>query len=296
MELCVRPPRNAWRGEVPGAKELMTMTRCKWGRRALLLALAGGAAGAALTAGPIGAQGAAKRMLVVTHTEGFRHSSIPVAQETLKELGRRTGLWETELATNAEEVTQMITADNLKRFDVVVFANTTGELPISDAGKEAFLAWLRGGKAFVGMHSATDTLYKWPEYGRLIGGYFDGHPWHQKVTVKVEDTQHPATRHLGSSFEISDEIYQFRDWSRDGKHVLLSIDNGSIDVSKGKRADRDYAVAWVRDEGQGRVFYTSLGHGEDVWRDPRYQQHLVGGIAWAMRVEAPRLTASGAGH
>jgi type 1 glutamine amidotransferase len=237
------------RGEDEDEKELTMRTRCKWGRRALLLALAGGAAGAALTTGPIRAQGASKRMLVVTHTAGFRHSSIPVAQETLQDLGRRTGLWETELATNAEEVARMITADNLKRFDVVVFANTTGELPISDAGKEAFLAWLRGGKAFVGMHSATDTLYKWPEYGRMIGGYFDGHPWHQKVTIKVEDTQHPATRHLGSSFEISDEIYQFRDWSRDGKHVLLSIDTGSIDASKGKRADRDYAVAWVRDEG-----------------------------------------------
>jgi uncharacterized protein len=282
-------PRRGMRGEDEGEKELTMRTRCKWGRRALLLALAGGAAGAALTTGPIRAQSASKRMLVVTHTAGFRHSSIPVAQETLQELGRRTGLWETELATNAEEVARMITADNLKRFDVVVFANTTGELPISDAGKEAFLAWLRGGKAFVGMHSATDTLYKWPEYGRMIGGYFDGHPWHQKVTVKVEDTQHPATRHLGSSFEISEEIYQFRDWSRDGKHVLLSIDTGSIDAGKGKRADRDYAVAWVRDEGQGRVFYTSLGHGEDVWRDPRYQQHLVGGIAWAMRVEAPTL-------
>jgi type 1 glutamine amidotransferase len=172
-----------------------------------------------------------------------------------------------------------------------VFANTTGELPISDAGKEAFMAWLRGGKAFVGMHSATDTFYKWPEYGRMLGGYFDGHPWNQKVTVKVEDTEHPATRHLGRSFEISDEIYQFRDWSQEGKHVLLSIDNNSIDASKGKRADNDYAVAWVRDEGQGRVFYTSLGHGDEVWRDPRYQQHLVGGIAWAMRVPAPQLAA-----
>jgi type 1 glutamine amidotransferase len=269
----------------------VTMGRCKWGRRGVLLALAAALFAGAWVGPPIAAQGARKRMLVVTHTAGFRHSSIPVAQETLQELGERTGLWETEFATNAEEVTQKITADNLRRFDVVVFANTTGELPISDAGKEAFMAWLRGGKAFVGMHSATDTLYKWPEYGKMIGGYFDGHPWSQKVTVKVEDTDHPATRHLGRSFEINDEIYQFRDWSQEGKHVLLSIDNNSIDVTKGKRADEDYAVSWVREEGQGRVFYTSLGHGEEVWRDPRYQQHLVGGIAWAMRVPAPELAA-----
>jgi type 1 glutamine amidotransferase len=226
-------------------------------------------------------------MLVVSHTAGFRHRSIPVGQETLKQLGDQTGLWEVEHAQNAAEVERLITAESLKRFDAVVFLNTTGELPITEEGKAAFLAWLRGGKAFIGMHSATDTFYRWPEFGRLIGGYFDGHPWHQKVTVKVEDRRHPATRHLGGSFEIADEIYQFKEWSQDDKHVLLSIDNNSIDVSKGKRADNDYAVAWTREEGGGRVFYTSLGHRDEVWRDPRYQQHLIGGITWAMRTPTP---------
>jgi hypothetical protein len=236
---------------------------------------------------PTPADAAPKRMLVVSQTAGFRHGSIPVGRETLKQLGTETGLWETEFAESASEVTSAFTAENLKRFDVIVFLNTTGELAIDDVGKAAFLAWLRGGKAFVGMHAATDTFYKWPEFGKLIGGYFDGHPWHQKVTVKVERTDHPATRHLGSSFEITDEIYQFREWSREGKEVLLSIDNASVDVNRGKRADKDYAVAWTRQEGEGRVFYTSLGHRNEVWRDPRYQQHLVGGIAWAMREQVP---------
>jgi type 1 glutamine amidotransferase len=226
---------------------------------------------------------------VVTHTAGFHHDSIPVARETLKELGERTGLWETEFADTAAEVERKITADELRRFDAIIFANTTGELPVSDAGKMAFMEWLRGGKAFIGMHSATDTLYRWPEYGKMIGGYFDGHPWHQKVTVRVEDREHPATRHLGASFEITDEIYQFKEWGREGKHVLLSLDNASIDATRGKRSDRDYAVAWTREEGRGRVFYTSLGHRDEVWRDPRYQQHIVGGIAWALGVPAPSL-------
>lgn len=244
------------------------------------------------TAGPGGAQTPErKRLLVVTHTAGFRHDSIPVARETLKELGEQTGLWETEFADSAAEVERLISPEQLKRFDAVVFANTTGELPVTDGGKAAFLEWLRGGKAFIGMHSATDTFYRWPEFGRMIGGYFDGHPWHQKVTCKVEDETHPATRHLGRSFEITDEIYQFKEWSRDGKRVLLSIDNASIDTSRGKRADQDYAVAWVREEGRGRVFYTSLGHRREVWRDPRYQQHILGGIAWAMRLPAPTLPA-----
>lgn len=230
---------------------------------------------------------APKRLLVVTHTAGFRHGSIPVARETLKELGERSGLWEVEYADSAAEVERLMTAEQLQRFDAVVFANTTGELLVTEAGKRAFLEWLRGGKAFVGMHSATDTFYRWPEFGKLIGGYFDGHPWHQKVTIRVEDTAHPATRHLGGSFEITDEIYQFRDWSREDKHVLLSIDNNRIDASKGKRADKDYAVAWTRQEGKGRVFYTSLGHRDEVWRDPRFQQHLIGGITWAMQIPVP---------
>ena len=91
-----------------------------------------------------------------------------------------------------------------------------------------------------------------------------------------------ATRGLGSSFEISDEIYQFRNWDRSKEHVLLSIDPSSIDVSKGKRADKDYAVAWVSRYGKGRVFYTSLGHENAVWQDPRFQEHLTGGIRWAL--------------
>jgi type 1 glutamine amidotransferase len=230
---------------------------------------------------------ARKRLLVVTHTAGFRHDSIPVARETLKELGDRTRLWEVEYADTAADVERLIAAEPLKRFDGIVFANTTGELPVTEEGKTAFLAWFRGGRALIGMHSATDTFYRWPEFGRLLGGYFDGHPWHQKVTVKVEDTQHPATRHLGRSFEIADEIYQFKEWSQEGKNVLLSIDNNSIDVSRGKRDDNDYAVAWTREEGGGRVFYTSLGHRQEVWRDPRYQQHLIGGITWALRVTTP---------
>jgi type 1 glutamine amidotransferase len=264
------------------------MMRSSMLRNSSLLCLTLFAIGLALTATTLAQTPTArKRLLVVSHTAGFRHGSIPVGQETMKALGERTGLWEVELADSAADVERRITGEQLKRFDAVVFLNTTGELPVTEEGKAAFLAWLRGGKAFIGMHSATDTFYRWPEFGKMIGGYFDGHPWHQKVTVKVEDTEHPATRHLGSSFEITDEIYQFREWSREGKHVLLAIDNASIDTSRGKRPDNDYAVAWTREEGRGRVFYTSLGHRDEVWRDPRYQQHLIGGITWALRLPTP---------
>jgi uncharacterized protein len=256
------------------------MAQVKMGRREALLALAGGTA--ALAAGLPASAAAKKRILMVTATDGFHHDSIPLGEETVKDLGDRSGLWDVDYARTDEDVRTMITSDNLRRYDLVLFGSTTGELPISDEGKKAFMEWLRGGKGFIGVHSATDTLYKWPEYGAMIGGYFNGHPWHQKVVIRVEDPHHPATHGLGSSFEISDEIYQFRNWSRTDKRVLLSIDPTSIDLSRGARPDKDYAVAWVRREGKGRVFYTSLGHEKAVWKDPRYQEHLLGGIRWAL--------------
>jgi type 1 glutamine amidotransferase len=252
----------------------------KLGRRAVLLVLAAGmAAGVWL---PTARAAAKKRILMVTHTAGFRHDSIPTAEEVVKELGERSGLWEVDYARTADDVRKMVTAENLRRYDLVLFGNTTGELPITDEGKKALVEWLQSGKGFVGTHSATDTFYQWPEYGKLIGGYFNGHPWHQKVTVRVEDRAHPATRMLGTSFEIKDEIYQFKQWDRGDKRVLLSIDPASIDISRGARPDKDYAVAWVSRLGKGRVFYTSLGHEQEVWRDPRFQEHLLGGIRWAL--------------
>src|SRR5438034_2987589 len=209
------------------------MIQVKTGRRQALLALAMGAT--ALATGVAARAAAKKRILRVTHTAGFRHDSIPLGEETVKALGERTGLWEVDYARNADDVQKMITPENLRHYDLVFFGNTTGELPITDEGKKAFLDWLRGGKGFVGTHSATDTLYQWPEYGKLIGGYFNGHPWSQKVVIRVEDRTHPATRHLGASFEINDEIYQFKQWDWSGKRVRLSIDPASIATSKGAR-------------------------------------------------------------
>jgi type 1 glutamine amidotransferase len=205
-----------------------------------------------------------------------------LGQQTIQKLGQQTGLWDTEFATTEDEVKSKLTADHLKNVDLVIFNNTTGELPLTDEAKKAFLDWIRAGHAFVGMHAATDTFHQWHDYGAMIGGYFDSHPWHQKVTLKVEDPKFPGVKPFISSAEIADEIYQFSDWSRDDKHVIMSIDNASIDVTKGKRADNDYAVAWAKMYGKGRVFYTSLGHEEAVWNDPRYQEHITGGIKWAL--------------
>src|SRR5262249_42609241 len=175
----------------------------------------------------------------------------------------------------------LINADTLRDFDVLYFF-TSGELELSDQQKADLLAFVRGGKGFGGVHSATDTLYTWPEYGEMIGAYFNGHPWAQEVGIRVEDRDHPVTAGLGDSFRIADEIYQFRSFSRERTHVLLSLDTTSVDLTKEgvDRADGDFPLAWIREYGDGRVFYTALGHPESTWLDERFQKLLLNAILW----------------
>ena len=107
----------------------------------------------------------------------------------------------------------------------------------------------------------------------------------QKVKVIVEDKKHAATKHLGDSFVITDEIYQFKTpYGRDKVHVLMRLDMDSV-KNPGKRADKDNALAWVHDYGKGRVFYTALGHREQVWEDPRFQDHILGGLRYMFGIE-----------
>jgi uncharacterized protein len=220
-----------------------------------------------------------RRVLYLTQSAGFEHGVLPLSEDVLKELGEQSGAFQTTVSRDSS----VINRENLKGYDALVFY-TTGELPFSSEQKQAFLDFVLSGKAFVGIHSATDTFYTWLEYGELIGAYFDGHPWHQEVTIQTEDPLHPATRHLAPSFRITDEIYQFRSFSREKVHVLLRLDNSSVDLNAPgvNRADRYFANAWTRQYGSGRVFYTALGHRDEVWRDPRFQQHLLNGIRWAM--------------
>lgn len=237
------------------------------------------------------AQGAGepkKRLLLVTESKGFVHSVVNRkgsdkchVEKIFLEMAQKYPFFEVEYTQDSRNA---ITAENLKKFDAVFFY-TTGELPLSDAQKSDLLAFVRNGKGFGGSHCATDTFYKWKEYGELIGGYFDGHPWHTKVKVIVEDKKHGATKHLGDSFEITDEIYQFKaPYGRDKVHVLMRLDMDSV-KNPGKRADKDNALAWVHNFGKGRVFYTALGHREEVWQDPRFQQHVIGGLRYMFGME-----------
>jgi type 1 glutamine amidotransferase len=236
---------------------------------------------AASTFSVIRAQPTNKKVLYITYSAGFRHDVIPLSMELLPQIGRKNGF-----DVVATKDLAFLSSVSLPAYDAVVFY-TTGELPISDADKANLLAWIKSGKGFIGIHSATDTFYQWPEYGEMIGGYFDGHPWHQEVKVKVEDAQHPATKGLPAVWTLKDEIYQYRNWDRSKRHVLLSLDTSSVDLKKEgvKRTDGDFALAWTSTYGKGRVFYSALGHRADLWQTPEYQQFLAGGIRWALGLE-----------
>ncbi|MFN0241851.1 MAG: ThuA domain-containing protein [Planctomycetota bacterium] len=228
-----------------------------------------------------------KRVLVYTVSAGFEHDvvrrasadELSLVERTMVALGQSSGMFTAVPTRSAAD----FTAENLATFDAVLFY-TTGELSLSSAERRALLDFVRAGRGFVGVHSATDTLYELPEYGEMIGAYFDGHPWHERVRVMVEDATDPSTRHLGTSFTIEDEIYQFRaPYDRAQLHVLLRLDADAVDTRKDgvHRTDRDFAIAWRKDFGAGRVFYTSLGHRPEVWADERFRRHLVGGVLWA---------------
>jgi type 1 glutamine amidotransferase len=231
------------------------------------------------------AQHTTPQVLVLTAVGdgAFAHASRIHAGEVIANLGATSGAFN---VTRGEDLGQL-TATNLAYYDAVVFF-TAGDLNIDAAQKAALLAFIANGKGFVGVHSATDTFHgqpnpanAWPEYSDMIGGIFETHPWDQQVTIKVEDQTHRSTRHLGASFTISDEIYQFRAWSRANVHVLLSLDTTSVPPN-GTRVDNDYALAWTKPYGTGRVFYSALGHYDATWDDSRFQQHVLEGIRYAL--------------
>jgi type 1 glutamine amidotransferase len=218
------------------------------------------------------------RLLFVTQSKGFRHPVLPQAEEIMKQLGAKNGFDVTITQTAENE----LTPENLKNIDVIVFY-TTGELPLSDEQKKAFLDWIKSGKFFMGLHSATDTFYKWPEYGQMIGGYFNKHPWSQDtdVTIKTEDRAHPVTRHLPEGWSMKEEIYQIRDFiGRDKAHVLVSLDQTKTDMNKPGVEAKDFPLVWWHDYGKGKVMYNAMGHRPDVWTSERYQTMIVNAIKW----------------
>jgi uncharacterized protein len=281
-----------------------------------------------------------KKVLFVTHSGGFMHDSILVAENVLKDIGPKNGFdvtvyrftgdpdavvkvkkkvgdMEEEVETTAlkkysdqfrartgekgmpgEEVTKencgRINAETLKKFDVVFFFTTgsKAEGPLTNDELKDLTEWVHKGGTFVGTHCATDTLYD-TTYGDLIGGYFQTHPAIQKIKLRVEDPNHPAGKSFKDGEDFEDEWYIFRPapFSRENLHIILSIDKDSFKANQ-PRPDGDYAIAWCKQVDRGRVFYTSMGHKRETWRDPRFQEHLLGGMKWAVGLAAGDATPS----
>lgn len=303
-------------------------------RRALLRSLA--FVLAAVCTLPALAADKPKKLLVVTVTTGFRHSSIGTAEKILSQLAQESGKFTVDFVQqppnqprnpqrpkpgpegdkdpkfveamakfeaadkqfktdnavwmkSVEKELEKLSPANLKNYDGVIFANTTGDLPLPD--KQGFIDWVNNGHAFMGMHSATDTFHGFRPFIDMIGGEFKTHGAQVQVDCLNQDSAHSACKHLPATWTVFDEIYQMKTFERKKVHGLLGLDKHPNDKSPG-----DYPVAWCKEFGQGRVFYTSLGHREDMW-DPaeknrknspeiaqQYQKHVLGGILWALKL------------
>jgi type 1 glutamine amidotransferase len=258
-----------------------------------------------------------KKLLVVTTTTGYRHASIPTLEKMLAQLGKDSGEFTVDFveqppgkpnigphATDEEKTAeknwedtalkpalQKLSPESLKNYDGVVFASTTGDLPLPDP--QGFLDWIKQGHAFIGIHAASDTFHDWPGYIDMLGGEFQHHGAQIDVVCINEDPQHPANAQLGKTWEITqEEIYQFKNYDASKVHVLLDMDK----KPEIPRIPGHYPVSWCKNYGAGRVFYTSLGHREDIIDvDPNlpdrrnspeiskaYQAHVLGGIEWAL--------------
>ncbi len=245
---------------------------------------------AALSMVALAQQPKTKRLLAVGMSAGWEHESVSDALVTLYELGKESGLWETWVRTDTKCITKKKLEGNAKNLDYfdAVFFMTTGELPMDEQQKADLISFVKNdGKGFLGAHNATDTFYKWPQYGEMIGGYFDGHPWNQFLaTINVEDRNFPATRHFPKSFQIRDEIYQTKDFSRDRVRVLMSLDMSKMDMSVKGVHSKDIPIAWTRDYGKGKVFYCGLGHPPEVWSRKDIRQMWLEAVKWAMGLPA----------
>jgi len=223
------------------------------------------------------------RVLFFTHSAGFVHPVVARSDAAAPSLAERA--FAAAAASEFEVVLSQDVADlspaRLAGLDALVFF-TTGELPLPEGGREALLDFVRTGGAFVGIHCATDTFYEYPPYQEMVGGIFDGHPWHQQVAALVLQPGHPACAALPARWELRDEIYQFRGQVLEPLRVVLALDGSSVDLGQARRPEGPHALAWWRDYGEGRVFYTALGHEAALWEDPRYLGHLLGGLRWAL--------------
>jgi hypothetical protein len=258
--------------------------------------------GAAAEAGPGGGQGSQpsgpprKRLLIWADTRnGIAQHDIGHAMAVIEEMGYKSGLWDTWIRTDSNIISKrpkMTTGQpasggpSLCNVDAIFFLGHR-EVDL-DAGGKADLLWFvhDAGKGFVSAHFGTTAFMEsWPEFGEMIGGKFDQHPWGTiEANVIVTDPKFPGMEKLGKEFTIRDEIYQTKDFSPEKSRVLLRLDTSKLDMTRPQvqAADYPYPLAWARMYGKGRVFYASFAHAPATWDDPHVQEIYMGAIKWAL--------------
>ena len=235
-----------------------------------------------------------KRLLAWGDTiTAFQHDSVSHALATIEHLGRESGAFDTYIRTDSQLITkQPVPAParntrNLNYFDAIFYMGTGDSL--NEPQKKDLISFIKeDGKGFVGAHTGDDAFFEWPEFGEMIGGYFDNHPWGVfEAPVIVEDPAFPAMKMFPARFTIKDEIYQHKNFSRDKVHVLASLDASRLDFTKPNihRTDKDFPVAWAKMYGKGRVFYSTFGHAEEAWDNPLVQKMYLEAVKWAMRLQ-----------
>jgi type 1 glutamine amidotransferase len=235
----------------------------------------------------------ARKLLFFTKSSGYEHDVISwkkgkpsFAEKQFEELGKKNH-WTFEFSKDGSK----FSPDYLKQFDAVIFyttgdltsKGTDGEPPMTPEGKQALFDYVKGGKGFVGIHSASDTFHtangaKEPDdYIKFLGGEFVAHGAQQKATCTVVDAKFPGFKEVPATFSFDEEWYALKNLNPD-MHALTVID--APKMSGGMYERPPYPNTWAREEGKGRVFYTALGHREDVWTNPIFREILTGAIHW----------------
>ena len=242
-----------------------------------------------------------RKLLVFTLCKGYVHASIPYGAKAVEVMGDRTGAFK---ATVSDQIS-FFEPEVLRQFDGICFMSALGEFFLPDnleklpaaeqepaRGNDARLKknlteYFKSGKGLIAIHGGSYAFNQWPEFGEMLGACFDRHPWNstERIAVKVEEPEHPVVAAFGGrEFEIIDEGYQFKNpYSRSKIRVLLSMNNARMDLTKKDlRADHDFGLCWVKTCGQGRVFYSALGHNPEEYWNPALLQHFLDGIQFAL--------------
>jgi hypothetical protein len=269
--------------------------------RVLALALAIAAVGAQSLPPAAPAKTFGKHVLAWADVRnGYQHESITHALATIERLGWESGLYDTIIRTDSQPITrspiefktgtgiatgEQFLARNLNYFDAIFFFGVR-EIDLTPQQRADLLAFVRDdGKGFVVTHAGSTAFFSWPEFGEMLGGRFDEHPWGiTDATVVLEDRTSPMTAHLPPSFVVNDEHYQLKEFSRERLHVLARLDPSKLNLSAPlvHRTDADFPVAWTKTFGKGRVFYSTLGHSRELWDTPWMQKMYFEALRWAM--------------